>query len=111
MDVQSLSAIGGLLSLGITLLAAIVGGIYIAKSGVSQKASEAQQSAIDAMQAELSTLRGKVEDITKDKYRLEQTIETICSALRMRGLVITIQGEMVNIADNNGSTTTTRIHP
>lgn len=102
--IQFLSALGGLIALGITLFATIFGAIYVTKSGMTEKASAAQQSAIDAMQAELTTLRGKVDDITKENTRLEHVIDTICEALKIKGIVISVQGEMVHIRDNGNST-------
>jgi F0F1-type ATP synthase alpha subunit len=102
--IQTLSTVAGLISLGVTF----VGGFYLVRSGVSKSATEAQQSAISALQAELATLRGRVGDAEKERVRLEHTIETICAALLTKGMVITIQGEMVNIQEGK-MTTTTRI--
>lgn len=102
MDIlQLLSNGAGLLSLGVALIVAF----FAVKNGVMKAASDAQSSAIGAMRSEIETLREKVEDVKKDNHKLQQTIDTICEALKIRGLVISIQGEMVNIADKNGSTT------
>lgn len=107
MDLQTFSTIAGLISLGVT----IIGAFYVVRSGVGKTTSDAQQSAISALQTELTTLRGRVADTEKENIRLEQTIQTICSALKLRGMIITIQGEMINIQDKaTGGSTTTRIH-
>lgn len=108
-NIQALSNIAGFISIGITLLAILIGGFYMGKSNASKTASEAQQGAITAMQAEINVLRGRTDDQKKEIVKLEQTIDTICTALKLRGLVITIQGEMVNIQDKNGHSSTTRI--
>lgn len=92
----------GFISLGITLVVAF----FAVKSGKMQSANQAQGSAIAAMRSELETLRERIEDAEKENSRLEQIIDTICSALKIRGMVITVQGEMVHIQDQNGSTTT-----
>lgn len=102
--IQMLSTVAGLISFVVT----IVGGFYLVKSGVNKNVSEAQQSAISAMQSELSTLRNRIADAEKDRVRLEHTIETICAALLTKGMVITIQGEMVSIQEGK-TTLTTRI--
>jgi septal ring factor EnvC (AmiA/AmiB activator) len=111
---QFLSVGAGLLSLGITL----VGAFFVVRSGRLQSANTAQSSAISAMQSEMVLLRGRIEDKEKENAQLSQkinhlelTIDTICSALKKRGLVISVQGEMVNIEDKRGSTTTARIRP
>ncbi len=102
MGLQAFSTIAGLASLVVTL----VGAIFVTKSGIVKSTNEAQANAIAALQAEVNTLRNRIGDMEKENTRLEQTIQTICSALKMRGMVITVQGEMVNIHDDKGSTTT-----
>lgn len=115
MDLLSLLSAGaGLISLGITL----VGAFFVIKSGRLQNANTAQSSAISAMQSEMAVLRGKIEDkgkeneqLNKKIIHLELTIDTICVALKKRGLIISVQGEMVNIEDKRGGSTTARIRP
>lgn len=115
MDLLSLLSTGaGLISLGITL----VGAFFIIKSGRLQSANTAQSSAISALQSEMTILRGRVEDKDKENAQLTQkinhlelTIDTICAALKKRGLIISVQGEMVNIEDKRGNSTTARIRP
>lgn len=105
LDLQTLSNIAGLIS----FVAVVIGGFFFMKSNVGKQTSDAQQNAISALQAEVQTLRGRIADTEKENIKLQQTLDTICSALKIRGLVVSIQGEMINIADQNGSTTT-RIH-
>lgn len=115
MDLLSLLSAGaGLISLGITL----VGAFFVIKSGRLQSANTAQSSAISAMQSEMAVLNRRVEDKEKENEHLnkkithlELTIDTICTALKRRGLIISVQGEMVNIEDKRGNSTTTRIRP
>ena len=74
------------------------------KSGVGKTTTEAQQSAIIAMQTELQTLRGKVEDVTKENDKLQSTIETIRTVLETtKGITVTVHGEIVSIQDGMGS--------
>jgi hypothetical protein len=107
---QGLNANAGLFSFLIVVIGAFFASKVMARHNISEKTSEAQNNAIVAMQEEIASLRRKVEDINKDKIRLEQTIDTICAALKIRGMVITIQGELIHIEDKSGKTTTTRIH-
>lgn len=109
-----LSAGAGLLSLGITL----VGAFFVVRSGRLQSANTAQSSAISAMQSEMAVMNQRIEDKEKENEQLnkkithlELTIDTICAALKRRGLVISVQGEMVSIEDKRGNSTTTRIRP
>ena len=98
---QIISNLGGLLSLGGTMLCVVIGGFFLMKTG----ANNAQQSAINAMQSEITTLRSRIEDCKDENSRLNHIIETICAALAKRGVVITISGEMINIEDHHKSTT------
>lgn len=106
MDIlQLISALAGVLGLGIAAAVAF----FAVKNGVMKSANVAQSSTIDAMRDEIQLLRERVEDTEKENMRLEQIIDTICAALKKRGLVISIQGEMINIQDKRGGSTTTRI--
>lgn len=109
-----LSAGAGLLSLGITL----VGAFFVVRSGRLQSANTAQSSAISAMQSEMAVMNQRIEDKEKENEQLnkkithlELTIDTICAALKKRGLIISVQGEMINIEDKRGNSTTARIRP
>lgn len=116
--INSLSALAGLITTGTGFIVFIVGGFYLIKSGVSKTVAKANQDAITALQAtiialqsDVSILRAKVEDVTKDKIRLEQTIDTMCTALKSKGFLITIQGDMVMVDTIDGkNSTVARIH-
>lgn len=107
MDIlQLISALAGVLGFGIAAAVAF----FAVKNGVMKSANDAQTSAISAMQTEIQTLRERVDDAEKENIKLEQTISTICTALEKRGMVISIQGEMINIEDKrNNRSSTTRI--
>jgi len=115
---QSLSAFAGLISMVLLLVVAVVAGRYMAKSSIGDAASKAQKSAIDAMGEELVVLRGRIDDIKsentdirKENTRLQFLMETIVSALKGMGLIVTIEGELVIIKDTNtNGSVTTRIH-
>jgi len=106
---QGLNTNVGILSFIVSIGVAWMVARTLAKSQVGDATNQAQNEAIKAMEEEIKSIRRKIEDLTKEKNKLEQTIDTICAALRIRGLVITIQGEIVHIEDRNGKTTTTRI--
>src|SRR2546423_4216445 len=105
MDLQTVSTISGLIMTGIVILGAIVGGIFMVKSGLGKQTSEAQISALTAMQTELGILRNRVTDTEKENTRLQHIVDTIHAALEARGMLVTIQGRMVHIKDGSGITT------
>lgn len=113
MDLQALSTLAGLLSLGFTIIAVVVGAVVLGRNTARQTASEAQKNAIDAMQAEINSLRHATDDLREENIRQKEEttrqkliVETICAALKTEGMVITISGEMVHIQHGTTSTTT-----
>jgi hypothetical protein len=121
MNIINFPGLSGIPSLILTAFALIIGGWYIvkaAKSSAETSAKDAQKSAIEAMQAELIVLRGRMEDdkkensrkiqsVQRENSRLEHTLETLISALEKKGILITISGDMIDIEvkDNKKSTT------
>ena len=89
----------------ITLLV-IVSGLFVVKGGIGKAANEAQQSAITALQSELTAQRGRIDDLKVENRRLNHTIDTVCTALKSKGIIITISGEIVHISDHGGDTAT-----
>lgn len=76
-------------------------------------AEEAEKRVMVAMQTELGIVRGSLEDvrkenseIKKENTRLNQVINTIYSALRARGVHITMDGGAIHIHDGKGGSTT-----
>lgn len=124
MDILNFPGVSGLPSLLLTIFMLAIGGWYItkhAKSSAEIAAKNAQQSAIEAMQAELDVLREKIKDekeenaqrilsLHRENTRLEHIIDTICLALKKQGIIITIAGEMIDIeVQDHKKITTVRI--
>ena len=108
--IQSLNSFAGLLSILIVFFVAIISGKSMSKSKISEETSNAQQHIITAMQAELTLLRGKIEDVTKDNVQLNRIIEIIRRALERRGVLITISDNSVDIEDSNKKSTSISLH-
>lgn len=89
---------------------AILAAIRSGKDDSVKKATEAQAKTIDAMQSRLDVQSSSIDEMRKDNIRLQLIIETISSALKSMGLIVTIEGEMIKIKDNNNNSTVTRIH-
>lgn len=105
--IQSLNSFAGLFSMLVVFFAAFFASKAMSKSKINEEASNAQQRLMGTMKDEIASLRRKVDDTAKDNTRLKQTIDTIIVALKKRGLFVTIDGDMVNIADGNGKASTT----
>ena len=102
MDVASTLSIFSIL----LTVCGILGGIVAFRNGFARTANEIQERVINALESELAQLRQRLDDLKEENTRLKLTIDTICAALKSRGLAVTVEGDMVSIRDSAGSTTT-----
>ena len=100
----TLSIISLLLTIG-----GLFGGFFAFRNGMARTANEVQERVIHALESEITTLRQRLDDMNEENIRLKLVIETICAALKSRGLAVTIDGAMVSIRDTHGTTTITHI--
>jgi cell division protein FtsB len=87
----------------VLMLCVIIGGYMAIKSGKHQQAGTIQSQVIDALKAELETLQRRMDTLEKENTRLTQIMSLIKSALRKRGLTISIDGDLVTIDDGKGN--------
>ncbi len=98
-----------LFSLVLTLCA-ILGGILAWRSSFIRTANEVQERVIGALESEIAALRQRLDDVARENTRLNQRIETICLALKKRGLEVVIDGDTITIIDNQKNSTITQMH-
>jgi cell division protein FtsB len=84
----------------------VIGTIVAYKNGLAKATEEIQTRVIAALQSEIQSLKDRLETLEKENTRLNHVLTTIRMALKRRGLVITIDGELVSIHDQSGGTTT-----
>jgi hypothetical protein len=101
---NDLSTLLSIFSVTLTIGSAI-GGFYAFKNGLSRTANEMQERVNTALNQEMAVLRGRLEDLEKENKRLDQVIITICSALKRRGMVVSIEGNLVTVTDGRNSQT------
>lgn len=120
MDILNLPGLAGWPGLIVTIITIVAYGYWTNKNvknkveNASKAAQEKAQdiaknalnSAIDAVQLESQALRRQIEDVEKREHRLDETLKTICAALEMKGIYITILGHMVSIREGKETTTT-----
>lgn len=98
-EIYSVASIGNIL-IGLMIL---VGGYIAIRSGKHARAGEIQGQVIDALKAEIETLQYRMDRLEKENARLTQIMSLIKSALGKRGLVVTIEGDLVTIDDGRGN--------
>lgn len=94
-DLYNLASIGNII-IGILLL---IGGYMAFRSSHGQQTGNIQAQAIDALKAELEAVQRRIDVVERENTRLHLTINLIKSALKQRGLHVTIDGDMVTIED------------
>jgi len=77
------------------------GGAIAFKAGFSKAASEVQERVINALETENESQRERIKDLEQRYERLDQIIGTMCEALKKRGLIISVDGNIVNISDGS----------
>jgi hypothetical protein len=82
-------------------IAGILGGILAFKNGFARTANEVQDRVINALQQEISVLHMRLADLEAENRRLDQVLITLCEALKKRGIVVTIDGNLVTVTDGN----------
>ena len=85
-------------------------GLLAYRSGISRTQATSQDNTIRALQGEINVLKDRISEVERENHRHTQTIELIKKALGQRGLIVTIDGDLVTIIDSKaGSTSSARI--
>jgi cell division protein FtsB len=94
------------LSLALFALTSL-GGVLAFRYSIAKTSSEIQERVINALKGEIDTLKDKIAGLEKENMKLQQTLGLIKSALRKRGLTVSIEGDLVTIGDTSGHITHT----
>lgn len=83
------------------MLFGLVFGTFMSwRNGKMATANEVQDRVINALQHQIDSLQDRLSAQEKENARQGQIINTIKSALKQRGLSVTIDGDLVSIADS-----------
>lgn len=85
-----------------------VGGFFAFRNGKQTQLAKFQSDTITALKERISTLEGKITDVEKENVIQRHVLETITSALKQRGLIITVDGDLVTITDQKTGTSSHR---
>lgn len=95
------------------LIGGSIGAILFTRRGRKVEIVHIQDETIVALEQQIKAIKDKLTDLERDKFRLQQIIETIQAALLKRGIHVTIDGDLVIVSDTKVSvsakTQTTRI--
>lgn len=82
-----------------------VGGFAAFRHGFTRTANEVQERVIHALESEINALKDRLGELEKENARLTHIIATIRTAMRRRGLFVSVDGELVSIRDRAGKLT------
>lgn len=85
----------------ILTISGIIGGYVAFKYGISRTANDVQEHVISALRSEIDVMRDRIADLEQENVRLDQIILTICEALKKRGLIVSIEGNIVTVSDGH----------
>ncbi len=79
----------------------LVGGYIALRSGKTRTSGQLQSQAIEALQAEVTSLNRRMQDLEKENTHLQHLLSLIKTALGKRGLLISIDGDLLTISDGH----------
>lgn len=88
----------------IFLVCGAFGGFFAFRHSARIGTVNIQHDTIEALQARIETLEGEIEGLKRESTRKDYILETIQEALKQRGILVTISGDLVTLTDANGST-------
>lgn len=103
MNPSTFSAISSLIY-NLVVIAGIIGALLAFRGGRSKEVGEAQTKLIGTLKDEIEAQARRISDLEKAEARQSQIMTLIRKALKQRGLLVTIDGDMVTILDGSGST-------
>jgi uncharacterized protein YlxW (UPF0749 family) len=90
------------------LICGTVGGFFAFRHAVKTKVIELQHETIELLQAQIEALEHKTDSLKEENTRQALIIETIQSALKQKGMIVTIDGDLVTITDAQGGRSSVR---
>lgn len=85
-----------------------IGGFFAFRHAVKTKVIELQHETIDLLKTQIDTLEQKVDLLKEENVRQSLIIETIQAALKQKGIIVTIDGDLVTISDGKQSSSVKR---
>lgn len=95
----------------ILILATMLGGVFVFRNSKKAGIVQIQSDTIIAMQQQIDTLKDNQDALQKENSHLQYVIETIADALKQKGIIITVSGEMITLQDVKGHTSSMRRMP
>jgi hypothetical protein len=101
MNAATLSAITTLIY-NIVVIAGILGALFAFRGGRNKAVDDTQAKLIAMYQAEIEVQGRRITELEKEGAVQKQNMSLIRKALKQRGLLVTIDGDLVTISNEGG---------
>jgi hypothetical protein len=95
---NSLFSLNGIINTFL-LLCVMIGGFFAFRYGQKKSNIDGMKETIDVLTGQMAAMKESLAMVKEENVRLKTVIETISSALKQKGILITIEGEMVTLED------------
>lgn len=89
----------------------MIGGILAMRNGRRNALATIQEQTITALQGQIDALSLRIAELEKTNAKQEFIIETMQAAMKQRGFVVSIDGDLVTVTGATGSTSRKRPPP
>ena len=90
------------------VLSGLVGAIFVFRNAKKNGIILIQDQTITALNQRLDAQENEIKALKDKNLYLEQVIETISTAMKKKGVVISVDGELVTFTDSGGKSSTVR---
>jgi hypothetical protein len=88
----------------LVLILGIVGGYIVLRSSLARGAQEMQAHVRTALKDENEMLQTRLDRLEEDNAMLKRQLDLVVEILKRQGIILEINGEMVQVKDAKGST-------
>lgn len=89
----------------------LAGGFIAFKAATKTALIDLKNETINAYQQRLEAVEGRINELEKENLRNKNIIETIQSALKQKGIIVTIDGDLVTIQADGATSSSMRRRP
>lgn len=99
---MDISQFGNLLNT-VLILAALIAGVLAVRDARKTKVDGLKDETIKILNQKIDAVEGRLKDLERENDTQRYIIETIKAALKQKGMLVTIDGDLVTITDSKGS--------
>jgi hypothetical protein len=95
----------------VVLIGGVIGGFIVLRSSLARGAQEIQERVRTALKDENEMLQTRIDRVEEDNDMLKRQLLLVVEILKRQGIILEINGEIVQVKDAKGSTFTSTRQP